>query len=101
LPSILFFVSIGITHVEALNENFGVTQWQNITAFRSEFAYYYPFAELMTKTFIFDFLDDTRTFIDVGANIGTHSIVAARNARRVISIEGDVHNNSLLKVNTQ
>jgi FkbM family methyltransferase len=55
----------------------------------------------MTKTFIFDFLDDTRTFIDVGANIGTHSIVAARNARRVISIEGDVHNNSLLKENTQ
>jgi FkbM family methyltransferase len=80
---------------------FGVTQWQNISAFRSEFAYYYPFAELMTKTFIFDFLDDTRTFIDVGANIGTHSIVAARNARRVISIEGDVHNNSLLKENTQ
>ena len=55
----------------------------------------------MTKTFIYDFLNETQTIIDVGANIGTHSIVASAKSKRVISIEGDSHNYSLLKENTQ
>ena len=61
--------------------------------------WYYPFAELQTKRFIDLALDSSKSFVDLGANIGTHTIVAKKKTSKILSIEADKTNFALLKKN--
>jgi FkbM family methyltransferase len=78
---------------------FGVTKYEYFPFARDEFNWYYPFAELETKFFISNFLTEQKSFIDVGANIGTLTFIAAKKTHRILSIEADEFNFSILDKN--
>ena len=56
--------------------------------------YCYPEIEL-----ILEFVNSTSMFLDIGANIGTHTVAIAPHVKNVVAFEADVENCDLLRMN--
>ena len=72
-----------------------------IPNFRKDFDWYYTYAEIETKKFIFDVLDSGKTFVDIGADVGTHTIIAGFTKAKVYAIEANNSNFEMLQKNVK